>query len=70
MKKELNFSLLYNNNKMNKLVLGDHRDYQTEGFNEHRLAHYRFVIYTRAEPELEWLDKLYPIHIVPPTASD
>lgn len=46
---------------------GDHIDYQTSGFNEHRLSQYRFVIYSRINPDQKWFDLLYPIHVIPPT---
>ena len=45
----------------------DPKDYQTAGFNEHRLASYRTVIYSRTNPDEEWFDRLYPIHVVPPS---
>lgn len=46
---------------------GDHKDYQTSGFNEHRMSHFRFVIYSRVNPNEEWFEKLYPIHVMPPS---
>ena len=45
----------------------DPKEYQVSGFNEHRISHFRAVIYSRVQPEMEWFDKLYPIHVIPPS---
>ena len=43
----------------------DKKDYQKSGFNRSRVPHFKFVILLRITPEEEWLDKTYPIQVIP-----
>ena len=43
----------------------DKKDYQKSGFNRSRVSHFKFVILMRITPDEEWIDKTYPIQVIP-----